>query len=113
MQPELPDLLTGAPLGDYDPQDVREAGDAIRDYCGWHIAPAISTTLTFPVTSRRGYIYLPTLQLNSVTSVTIDDRLLSVSEYEVWTGRKARIDIGRIYLPSRAVIVFNHGYSEP
>ena|SRR5215217_6164141 len=112
MQPDLPELLTGIPLSGFEPQDVREASEAIRSYCGWHIAPAINETLTLRVDRGRGVVILPTLQLNSVASVTVDGTLWSASNYETYLGRMARIDLGRVVYPQRVVVVVNHGYTE-
>src|SRR5215216_3913906 len=112
MSPDLPELLTGVPLSGFEPQDVREASEAVRSYCGWHIAPAINETLTLRVDRGRGIVILPTLQLNSVTSVTVEGALWSASDYEVYLGRTASIDLGRGVLPRRVVIAFNHGYTE-
>jgi len=112
MRPDLPELLTGVPLSGFEPQDVREASEAIRSYCGWHIAPAISDTVTLRIERGRGTVILPTLQLNSITSVTVDGTLWSASDYEAYLGRTARIDLGRGVLARRVVVVFNHGFTE-
>ena len=103
------------PIDDYqafaagsEVDETRLAGvvGAIRDYCGWHIAPAVDETFT--VDSEGGRVLqLRTLRLNSVTSVTENGTAVTEFEWsqdgslrrECWTDRYRGV-----------VVVANHGY---
>ncbi|MEU1526360.1 hypothetical protein ABZ413_29605 [Nocardia rhamnosiphila] len=83
----------------------------IRDYCGWHIAPALDETLT--VDGSGGVVQqLPTLRLNSVTSVTVAGEVLASDRYEWSRDGSLRIcGGGRWTNRYRGVAaVVNHGY---
>lgn len=55
-----------------DPIAVAAVGDAIRTWCGWHIAPSATETIT--VDQRgRAVVALPSLHVTSVTEVTDRD----------------------------------------
>lgn len=84
---------------------------AIQRYAGWHIAPALDLELTLD--GGQDVIYLPTLKLNSVESITVDGTLLDPTAYE-WS----RVT-GNIRYVSRetchdswggTVVEFNSGY---
>ncbi|WP_433660790.1 hypothetical protein ACQPW1_00425 [Nocardia sp. CA-128927] len=53
----------------------------IRDYCGWHIAPAIDETLVVDG-SGADVQQLPTLLLNSVASVSENEIAVPADDYE-------------------------------
>lgn len=56
--------FNGAP---FNQEVVTSAGDSIRDECGWHIAPEISTTMMFR--GEGSLILLPTMRLMDVSLV--------------------------------------------
>lgn len=61
---ELPPTPAGV-----DEEDWRAAVSAIRGYCGWHIAPSVTETIS--VDGPGGWLLsLPTLYLTAVQSVT-------------------------------------------
>jgi hypothetical protein len=68
----LEPMATAANLAGYNGAPFTEAaatsaGDSIRDECGWHIAPEVTTTMKY-----RGHgsvILLPTLRLLNLVSV--------------------------------------------
>lgn len=63
-----PEDLTGLPGAPFDAEVVTQAGEAIRNACGWHIAPELTETLT--VDSAGGTrLYLKTKLLTNVTAV--------------------------------------------
>lgn len=53
--------------GSFTEAVVNSAADSIRDECGWHIAPEITTTMKFR--GEGSLILLPTMRLIHVTSV--------------------------------------------
>ncbi len=81
----------------------------VRAFCGWHIAPEVTETLTLD--GRGGYLFfLPTLRLVDVVSITNDGTLLEDPEWSstgmvrnpyLWT-RKFRAVVAEI----------THGYEE-
>lgn len=81
----------------------------IRDYCGWHIAPAIDETIT--VDGSGGTVQqLPTLRLNSVTSVTENGTELGATVYE-WSYDGSLRRCGYWTTRYRGVVAeVNHGY---
>lgn len=65
-------------------------GEAIRNYCGWHIAPFITETLTVSG-EDDSVLILPTLRILDVTEIRVNDR--RVEGYR-WARH------GVIYLPA-------------
>lgn len=88
------------------------ATEAIRRYCGWNIAPAESVTATLDGGGRE--LYLPSLKVNSITSLTADGVAQQVTDFE-WSriSGNLRHKGGCGYFPERwggYVVVFNSGY---
>ncbi|WP_054812101.1 hypothetical protein [Nocardia arizonensis] len=83
----------------------------IRDYCGWHIAPAIDDTMT--VDGSGGTVQqLPTLALNSVASITENGTALETTAYE-WSRDGSLRRCGYWTTRYRGVVaVVNHGFAE-
>lgn len=117
----MPLLATLNDLTDYlsgDQQDALDAADAaVRKYCGWHIAPPQTDTVTVPYWWASWRLLLPTLYLTSVTSVTVDGTVLDLTTLRV--DQSGFID----FLPTcgvwthvsqgDAVVVMTHGYTAP
>lgn len=86
----------------------------IRAYCGWHIAPASTETITLDG-SGASIVQVPTLQLTAVASVAEDGVVLPSTEYE-WSadGTLRRLPLGRCWTRRyRAVAVqCTHGFDE-
>lgn len=57
------------------------ATQAIRDYCGWHVAPVIEATLTLDGTGTDT-VLLPSRRVVEVDSVTVNGTQLGVDDYE-------------------------------
>src|SRR4051812_17931640 len=80
------ELATLPDLDDYqagDPTQLLTAAEAVvRAYCGWHIAPSRTDTIT-TVGIFTGSLFLPTLYLTAVVSVTEDGTLLTAPDYTV------------------------------
>jgi hypothetical protein len=63
-----PEDLAGLPGDPFDADLVTQAGEAIRNAAGWHIAPEVTETLT--VDSAGGpYLFLKTKRLSDVTEI--------------------------------------------
>lgn len=85
----------------------------IRDYCGWHIAPAVDETLT--ADGSGGEVQqVRTLMLNSVASVTESGTLLAGDSYEWSRDGSMRHSNRRCWTDRyRGVIAsVNHGYEQ-
>lgn len=108
-------------LADYLQQEVgrpqaslalETTSNAIRDFCGWSI-----TRETVTATVDGGYrqsIWLPTLLLTAVQSVTEDGTTLVGDRDYTWTSTGRLIRNGRWSSNARSVTVtYVHGYSVP
>lgn len=107
--PSIDDLL------DYQAKDPTQALDAareaVRTYCRWHIAPSVSATST--VWSLAGAaVWLPTMDLTAVTSVTQDAVVVASSTYTFESYGVIRRSYGNIFNTLTPVtVVYTHGYA--
>lgn len=104
----LPDM----PLSTLDPEAVLAAEGIIRDYCGWHIAPAITETLTLDG-SGTYRMFLPSLRIKSITSIVEDGKTLGVGDYDWSENGTVEKAAGRLPWTTKrrgVVIVLVHGY---
>lgn len=69
MWQELVDL---EPLTASGNLDVRSASAAIRDHCGWHIAPIRTQTFVVDEPLGRADVFLPTLRLLEITGCKVE-----------------------------------------
>lgn len=78
-------LLRGAPITDEQAADlVNRASGVVRDWCGWHITGPHEETFVVDGPGVQT-LFLPTLALVSVTSVTEDGVALTTDDYE-WSA---------------------------
>ncbi|MGZ6800656.1 MAG: hypothetical protein ACXVGR_12610 [Mycobacteriaceae bacterium] len=82
--PDVPQLLNSADLALFQGSDsnwfLNAAGETIRSFCQWHIAPSITVTDAVPI-SPDGTIMLPSLYVTAVQSVTIEGLELDPPTY--------------------------------
>ena len=71
------------------PGNIKSASQAIRNYCGWHLAPSYRcvyiTTFENPSVVRTGNDYLiqlPATYVSRVTSVLLDARIPTINDSE-------------------------------
>jgi hypothetical protein len=93
------------------------AGETIRDRCGWHIAPVVSTTGYKAKIGNKGIIMLPTLKLVSVENLTIatyPDNPLDATMYEIHEEGWLQFHgyLGRRGRNASVTVDFTHGYEE-
>lgn len=90
------------------------ASSAIRDYCGWRIAAAASETVTLRSSGRGWLLFLPTLHLNSITSLTENGVPLTAGVDFDWDEDGILERLGRRWAAGRraVVVTMNHGYPE-
>ena len=107
----IPDLLSTSGLEAYRSGDeslfLQAAGQEIRDFCGWHIAPSI-TVADEPHDIRRGLIVLHTLHLMDVASIGMDGHQLAADEY-AW-GSGGGIDVHTVGYWPAALVTYTHGH---
>lgn len=96
---DYPDLFVGV---DLDAQSV------IRDYCGWHIAPSVEETVLFD-TQGPGLIFLPSLYVTAIGSVTVDGVAWDSSLFRWWGG--GRLEGSWPVGPRLVQVTFTHGYA--
>jgi len=86
------------------------AQQAVRNYCGWHVAPAIDETLTVTARGPRT-LFLPTGKINAMTLVMNDgvdvtaDVQMDKTGYLYIDGGCWSLKLGGV------VITMNHGYA--
>lgn len=71
-----------------DPETARGLDAAIakaRRYCGWHVAPVLTETITLDGDGGR-LLFLPTLKIVSIDSITIDDVVVDPDTYKTMSG---------------------------
>lgn len=92
------------------------AGETIRDYCGWHIAPVIAQTAVRVRVGAAGVIMLKSLMVRSVEGLYCGAELLDPDMYDVhengwidWLGWRSYGRGGR-WFSRNLTVDFTHGY---
>lgn len=81
----LEPLVLPGDIDSTDPLDAAEqASRIVRDYCGWHIAPSLTVTLTLD-SDGGNLLLLPTLKLTDVAEVIADGCTLDVENDLRWS----------------------------
>lgn len=82
--PTIPALLSSDDLDSFNTSDpdwfLNAAGEIIRGFCQWHIAPSLTVTETLPI-QPEGSIMLRSLYVTGVASVVIDGLEVDPSTY--------------------------------
>ena len=112
-------FVTADRLSDFQKRDAQAALDAatqrVRDYCGWHIAPVATDTITCygPGTDR---LLLPTLKLVELVSVTVDGVALDLTtvrrDQAGVLSPKPGSDPSWLSSDKELVITFKHGHGD-
>jgi hypothetical protein len=130
----VPDLLDASDpdYAAYNSGDVefllRSVGETIRDYCGWHLAPSVTVTLTNLEVGSGGILMLPSRYVTSVNSVSLQPNIDSELVLQdpasyVWRQGGWIEPVGhaswRFYEPGfhstnggLATVVMTHGYPD-
>lgn len=106
MPAELATTLTVS-----DADRLLEAESTVRDFCGWHIAPSRSETVTFAEpTGRR--LFLQSLYVTAVDSVTVDGvTQVADTDYRAHQdGWLERLPVGATWTGDLIEVEFTHGY---
>ena len=96
-----------------DPQTILDqAGEAIRSYCGWIIAPAETVTVKIDGGGSQ-HLWLPTLKLTDVTAVTNQDDVVDLSTLDWSESGYLQLRSGHWSTRPRGVeVTMTHGYVE-
>lgn len=89
------------------------ATKAIQNYCGWDIAPAADVTVVLD--GAVDVLYLPSLKVNSITSLTISGTVVDISDLE-WSRVTGNVRLrNHMAFPDvwgSIEVKFNSGYTE-
>ncbi|MBV7412296.1 hypothetical protein KRX56_06085 [Dermabacteraceae bacterium TAE3-ERU27] len=88
------------------------AAAAIRAYCGWHVAPVLTETLTLDG-NGTDTILLPSRQVCDIHTVTVNGQALSADCYE-WSAAGMLRRIGGVW-PERfrcLEVTLRHGFED-
>jgi hypothetical protein len=116
LDPVAVEAFTQGRLNRDDDETERQLDAALaaaRNYCGWHVTPALTEqtyTLDGPGTS---VLVLPTLRLTAVTSVTEDGTELDDSRIE-WSSRGLIAKASGLAWTSKMggiTVTIDHGYA--
>lgn len=77
---------------------LRAAGEMVRRYCGWHIAPSITATYDKLRVGSAGLVMLPSLHVTDVSAVQVGDNLLDAGDYAWFEPGYVQIGIDTVWL---------------
>lgn len=115
MSTALPPFAQGDDVTDDVDTRLEWASSRIRAYCGWHIAPSVTETVTLDADGGRVLI-LPTMHLTDVASAALwDGTGLIVDTDLTWSPLGLLERSGWRPWPSRfraVTVTFTHGYPD-
>lgn len=90
---------------------IGQVQDAIRSYCGWHIAPSLTETFTVDGSGSRS-LRLPSLCVTDVSQV--QNAGAAINDYDWSSDGYIRLRSGRFTdRPRQVVVTYTHGYDQP
>lgn len=96
-----------------DPQSLIDSATAeVRGYCGWHVTPSLSETVTLDASGGTS-LMLPSLHVTAVTAVLADGTALTTDDY-AWSQVGVLTYLTGCW-PVKAgsvVVTFTHGYDD-
>lgn len=108
MSAELATSLTAS-----EADRLEQAEASVRDFCGWHIAPERTETVTFGQPSGPR-LMLPSLYVTAVSSVVVDGITLDAADYLAHqSGWIERVGYGTAWYGDVVTVTFTHGYVFP
>lgn len=112
VSPEDIQGATAEPLDATSLNSIAEqATDAVREFCLWRVAPPAEETIV--VTGKGAkQLYLPTMHINTVVSITDDGTVLTEGTDFEWEDFGLIERIGGCWSSRRrgVTVVINHGY---
>ena len=104
------ELATSLTVTDAD--RLMQAEQAVRNYCGWHIAPSRDETVTLRPDCRDKAVLLPSLHVTAIASISADEVDLEVDSYRWSANGVIKADCG-YWWQDELVVEFTHGYATP
>lgn len=86
------------------------AASFVRGYCGWHIAPVITETIT--VRASGSAIVLPTLLMGTVSIAEPDATILDSTTYAVWPWGVVELTTRSCWAHQILTVTMTHGYDQ-
>lgn len=115
MQP--PDFVEVRDLEAYRDGDdaalVANAQGVIRRYCGWHVAPEVTETLTLDGSGSRS-LWLPTLHVLSIDAITDEGVAVNSDDYD-WSSDGyvyRRAGVCWSSRPRQIAVTLTHGFTD-
>lgn len=111
------DFVTTVELENYQSGDaqsiIEQAQSAIRSYCGWHIAPSVTETVTLDG-NGSAHMWLPSLRVTDVDSVENEGTVLSSEDYDWSASGYLQLRTWGTWSdrPRQVEVTFTHGYTE-
>jgi hypothetical protein len=90
---------------------LEQAEALVRAYCGWHIAPSREETVTLRGV-QRAMMFLPSLYVTAIESVTDDGTALTVEDDYIWSVVGVLTRVG-YWSTGEVEVSFTHGYADP
>lgn len=126
----LPDIITAEEFANYTNgrfsttdarivPNIASASAAIRNFCGWHIAPSLRCAMTYNVRDLRDafvggdlLIQLPTTFATEIYEITIDDEVVSNNDidFNIGNGLVKVFDVGAPGKRSKIYIEYAAGF---
>lgn len=75
--------LAAAPAG-VDSAAWSRACAAVRAYCGWHVAPSVTESITLDGSGTQ-FLMLPSLRVTDITAITEDGSTADATQYQ-WSA---------------------------
>lgn len=95
---------------DYDPDAILAGEDQVREFCGWHVGPPKTETITVDGTGTA-IVFLPSVLVTAINSVTENGVAIPSTGYS-WSENGLVERIGGVWTWKRRGLQFNitHGY---
>lgn len=114
-----PDFVYTDDLDKYTSGDeqaiIEQVQAAVRSYLKWHLSPEITETVTLDGDGSN-YLWLQSLNVTGVTSVTNEGTVLTSDDYDWSANGYLKLTGWCDYWstrPRQVVVTFTHGFSEP
>lgn len=91
-------------------QRLEQAEALVRGFCGWHIAPSRTESVTVRGRGTKT-LTLPTMHVTAVTSVTEDGRTLTVDDDYTWSAAGVLTRDGVWPVDAKVVVAMSHGHA--
>lgn len=103
--------MVQAPGANRAQEYLAAAEQAVRAYCGWHVAPVVDEALTLDG-SGTNTLFIPTLRVVAISAITNGDQVLDPATLEWSADGFARLPYGQLWTDKlRGVnIQLRHGY---